>query len=298
MRVAAPEHTVPAGPLAVRWLASDVPAMRAGRQAVCVVELENAGTARWRVAPPDGIHLGYHWLDLQGNPIVWGVYTPLPLPVEPGARLEAAMPVRAPRPPGAYRLAFDLVDEGRLWFSDVGNPRLERDVDVSPRLAGRRLGVSVGRGLPDLMHETEDALARQEEAVYAEDGDVDALAFLVAGCRPRSDWSRRILDLHAEGFAFVGGGVDLVGLGRGRRQVAQALAPWLGTFGRAPRWSHPLLCPSTIGEFAEIPPWTDPVTSLPAFDPTRIPGEPWLCDGRIRVAVSPRAARQAGLRPS
>jgi hypothetical protein len=38
-------------------------------------------------------------------------------------------------PPGRYRLAFDLVNEGRYWFRELGNERLELDVDVLPGIA-------------------------------------------------------------------------------------------------------------------------------------------------------------------
>src|SRR5262249_42303167 len=60
------EHAVPAGPLAVRWLAYEVPRLRAGARHDCRVALANAGSAAWQ-----DVKLAYHWLDDRGNPIVW-----------------------------------------------------------------------------------------------------------------------------------------------------------------------------------------------------------------------------------
>jgi hypothetical protein len=146
---------------------------------------------------------------LRGNVIVWaGAFILLPERVAPGERIEALVTVRAPVPPGRYRLAFDLVDEGRLWFSEVGNERLELDLDVVPRLTQRTLAVHVADGPRDLADVTRAALARLDEPI-ADDGA--ATAFLVPGCRPAADWSRLILDAHEEGFAAVAGSIEVEG---------------------------------------------------------------------------------------
>jgi hypothetical protein len=129
------EHAVPAGPLAVRWLAFDLPHFRAGARHDCRIALENAGTASWR-----DVKLAYHWLDDRGNAIVWdGLRSELPA-AEPGRELEIAATVQAPIPPARYRLAFDLVVEGRYWLSEIGNAQLELDLPVEPRI-GRLLAV-------------------------------------------------------------------------------------------------------------------------------------------------------------
>ncbi|HEY7207787.1 MAG TPA: hypothetical protein VH416_06055 [Gaiellaceae bacterium] len=122
------EHPVPAGPLAIRWLAWTVPEIRAGTLARLEVELENAGLAPWDA----DVNLAYHWLDERGNAIVWdGIRTPLAL--APGDRAKLHAPVRGPIPPGRYRLTLDLVSEHRFWFAELGNHVLEREVDVGPR---------------------------------------------------------------------------------------------------------------------------------------------------------------------
>jgi hypothetical protein len=283
-----PPHPVPPGPAAVRWHAYELPALRAGCKSVGRVELENAGSATWRSRPGTDIHLSYHWLDLRGNVIAWaGPFVLLPERVRPGERFEVLVSVRAPMPPGRYRLAFDLVDVGRFWFAEVGNTRLELDLDVVPRLAERTLAVRIAEGRPEHVATTRAALARLDEPVQ-ETGA--ATAFLAPGCRPAPDWSRRILDAHEEGFAAVAGSVGVDARLAGRR-LGATLRPWRPGFGRSPGWNQPLLCPSLVAELVDEPPWATPVAGLPALDPAELE-EPWLCDGRIQVTVAPRALRQ------
>jgi hypothetical protein len=272
-------HPVPAGPLAVRWLGFELDPPRAGALGSARLALENAGSAPWPPAGERRVCLSYHWLDELGNPIVWdGLWTALPGRVEPGQSVEAGLGVRAPMPPGRYRLAFDLVAEERYWFSEVGNAALEREVAVAPRIAARALAVHGA---------DEGALAGQQEPVVGED-EAEAIAYLVPGCIPAPDWSRRVLDAHEEGFAAVGGSIEAdTGLLHRR---ARMLEPWAPGRGRVPAFEHPLLCPSVVRGLE--PDWTAPVAGLPALRP---PGhEPWLYDGRIVVRARPRSGRRRG----
>jgi hypothetical protein len=263
------EHPVPVGPLAVRWLGYELPELRAGVAAPARVALRNEGSATWRSRRESGVQLSYHWLDDRGNAIVWdGPRVGLERPVAPGGEVELETLVRAPQPPGRYRLAFDLVEEFRFWFAEVGSHPLELDVVVAPRIAERRLAVVVHGGEDT---ETAAALAAQEEPLV-EEGSV-ATAHLVAGAVPEPDWSRRVLDAHAEGFAAVGGSIET----RDR-----SLRPWAPGGGRNPAFEHPLLLPSLLdglepGEHL----------GLPAYQPE---GEPAIFDGRIRLRL-PRGRR-------
>ncbi len=93
------------------------------------VELANAGTVPWG----DRMRLSYHWLDDRDNPIVWdGTRSDVPR-LRPGEQATVEARVRAPMPPGPYRLAFDMVAEQRAWFSELGCPTLSIDLDVIPR---------------------------------------------------------------------------------------------------------------------------------------------------------------------
>ena len=167
------------------------------------------------------------------NPIVWdGPRTRLPHAVAPGEQVELELAITAPRPPGPYRLSFDLVEEHRFWFEEVGCAPLEVEVDVAPRIAERTLAVRIHGGTDPA---TAAALVAQEEPTV--EGDAVAVAHLVAGAVPPPEWSRLLLDGHAEGWGAVGTAVASEGRDRG-------LGPWRGSGGRNPRFGQPLLLPS------------------------------------------------------
>ena len=153
-------------PLAVKWGAHELPELHAGVLASVRVELENAGETPWR---DDRFTVSYHWLDELGNAIVWdGLRTPVA--TEPGGKAVVDVAVRAPIPPGHYRLSIDLVDESRFWFGELGEATLDFDVDVAER----------------------------EGAAVAHLGDA------IAG----RDWHERVLAAHREGYSVVGGSVE------------------------------------------------------------------------------------------
>jgi hypothetical protein len=264
------EHPVPAGPLAVRWRAYALPELRAGTRGIARLRLENAGSAAWQSRAEAGVQLSYHWLDDRGNAIVWdGPRTAFARPIEPGATAEVEVELRVPQPPGPYRLAFDLVEEYRFWFAEIGSTPLELPVEVRPRIDERRLAVVVHGGASEA---TAAGVAAQEEALV--DEDAVATAHLVAGAVPDPDWSRRILDAHAEGFAAVGGSIET---------RERSLRPWAPGGGRNPAFSHPLLLPSLL---AGLEPGRH--EGLPAYVPG---GEPAIFDGRIRLRL-PRGRRR------
>jgi hypothetical protein len=250
------EHPVPAGPIAARWLAYELGEARAGVPIRARLRLENAGSAPWRSRGTEGVQLSYHWLDPLGNPIEWdGVRAPLPATVEPGDEIELEATVRAPRPPGGYRLAFDLVEEHRFWFQELGSTPLELPIEVHPRIDERSLCVVVDGGRDT---DTEAALAAQDEPVVA--GAAVATAYLVAGAMPATDWSR---------------------LGRGDRRRFSA---WASGTGRNPRFDRPLLFPSLL-EGLEPETYED----LPAYA-----GPDALFEGRAVVRLRRRSGRPSG----
>ncbi len=273
------EHPVPAGPLAVRWLALELPAFRAGVPGTARIELENAGSAAWRSRGKEGVQLAYHWLDERGNAIVWdGIRHAFAQPVEPGARIALDLNVLAPIPPGPYRLAFDLVEEHRFWFADVGNAPLQLELPVLPRIDRRALAV---RGAdPGALDGLAERPVAEEEAV--------AVAWLGSGIVPAPDWSSRILDAHAEGYALVGGSVEPEAGALERRRLSRTFAPWAPGGGRNPAFEHPLLCPSALTELALEP---EELHGLPAVRPPE--GETWIHDGRIAVRFRPRSGRRS-----
>jgi hypothetical protein len=153
-------------PLGVRWRDLELPEFRAGALAWATVELENAGETSW---VEGRFRLSYHWLDDLGNAIVWDGLR-APLEAAPGQVTRVELPIRAPIPPGRYRLAVDVVDENRLWFGEVGEPTPEFDVDVLVRDGTPRAHLG------------------------------DAI--------PASDWHERVARAHRDGFGVVGGAVE------------------------------------------------------------------------------------------
>jgi hypothetical protein len=214
---------VSSGPLAVRWGAPPALAPEAGALHHVQVEVENAGAAAWR----GGINLAYHWLDLRDHPIHWdGVRTPAPA-LAPGERATVEVTVRAPIPPGRYRLAFDLVAENRAWFSELGSSMLAEDVEVGPR-----------SGEPQ--------------------------ASFPPNVEPGPGWEEHVRAAHRDGYAVVAGSVEWHGgLWHPR---PRALAPYEPGAGRVPGFGALLLCPSVLpgieleplGEVAGLPAFAAP----------------------------------------
>lgn len=96
------------------------------------VTVTNTGRATWR---PDGeapFRLSYHWLmPDQDQVIVFeGLRTDFPQAVKPGQSITLQAWVQAPSQPGQYRLAWDVLQEGRLWFSTEGSPSAHSFVTV------------------------------------------------------------------------------------------------------------------------------------------------------------------------
>ncbi len=211
-----------APPLAVRWLDHDVPRQLAGARTTARVRLENAGTQEWL---PGRFTVSYHWLDELGNAIVWdGLRGSLATGVAPGEEVEAELPIRAPIPPGRYRLAIDLVDERLAWLAELGSPPVELDLEVEPRIRH-----------PD-----------------------EAEAHLGAAI-PAPDWGERVFAAHREGYAVVAGSVAT--LARVLRRRPRELDPYTPGAGRIPTFPHPLVCPSIV-EGVRVE-WTE-VAGLPA----------------------------------
>jgi hypothetical protein len=225
----------------VRWRELELGVVEAGARLLAVVAVENAGSAPWRSrGPQDGIFFAYHWLDERGNAIVWdGDRTALERVVEPGESVRQEIAVRGPIPPGRYRLAIDLVEENKFWLAELGNPVLERDVDVGPR----------------------DATA--------------ARTFFPDGAEPAADWDERANALHAEGYAAVGGAVEL-------RRAPDELRPYAPGGGRHPRFPHPLVCPSLLPPLEP----NDEIAGLPAYRPEG--DEPWMFDARLVLRLRRR----------
>lgn len=263
-------------PLAPVWCDRTIAPQRAGTTTTATVVLRNGGGATWRSQGDVGLQLSYHWLDRSGNAIHWdGERTAFPRPVAPGETVSLEVELVAPRPPGRYVVSFDLVEEHRFWLSELGLATLDVEVEVAPLIAERRLAVVVHGGLDP---RTNAALEAQQETIVV-DRPV-ATAHLVSGAEPAPDWSRLLLDAHAEGWAAVGPALVLGGGILERRSERRRLASW-APGGRNPRFEHPILLPSLI---AGLEPAVEP--GLPAYE-----GEGALFEGRAVVRLPTLSGR-------
>jgi hypothetical protein len=278
----------PRQPLGVEWVGHEVDVLRAGSDSVSRLVVANAGSATWRRRDGGGVRVSYHWLDLLGNAVVWdSPRTDIPHNIAPGERMEISVPIRAPIPPGDYVLAFDLVEEFQFWFSDVGVPMLKLPCTVRSGIDERRLAVVVHPGPGDAA-ETYEALRLQDESLV--DDDPTAVAHLVAGCLPPPDWSSRLLDAHAEGFAAVGAAVVPAASRRSARQWSW-LQPWQPRPVRDPRFSGRLILPSLVRglEPSDERGWPSYAVD-PALPRDRVATT--VFDGRIVVRFQPRSGRR------
>lgn len=91
----------------------------AGHARAVRLALANTGRVAWdsQAAPP--ILLSYHWRPAEGQGFVRfeGDRTAFASRVAPGSTVTLDARLRAPEQPGRYLLEWDLVQEGRLWFS-------------------------------------------------------------------------------------------------------------------------------------------------------------------------------------
>ena len=85
------------------------------------ITVTNIGRVTW-IPGGEGefpFHLSYHWLHPEEKKVLVfeGLRTPFPREVRPGEKVQVQAQVLAPPRPGRYRLAWDVVLEGLLWFS-------------------------------------------------------------------------------------------------------------------------------------------------------------------------------------
>jgi hypothetical protein len=211
------------GPLAVDYGTPPPVQPEAGTTSIVALDVENSGALPWARE----LFVSYHWLDTRDNPIVWdGIRTAAP-PLAPGERATVEAALRAPIPPGTYRLAFDLVAEHRAWFSELGSLMLAQDVEVRPRSG------EPNAPLPEVYERA-------------------------------PDWEERVRAAHADGYGVVAGAVEWP---RGLlHRTPRELVPYTPGPGRVPGFGAPLLAPSVLrgielerlGEIAGLPAFAAP----------------------------------------
>ena len=129
-----PRRERPPKVLRAAWVTANVPSqIPVGIGANASFVIRNESTVVWPNTGPNRIRLGYHWFDAQGRPVAADrdIRTELPKEVAPEETVTIApAPVVPPPIPGRYTLRWDLVEEGRQWFADVGSEPYDVEVEV------------------------------------------------------------------------------------------------------------------------------------------------------------------------
>jgi hypothetical protein len=176
------------------------------------------------------------------------------------------------------------------WLDDRGNPivwdgirhpvnaepseRVERELDVRGPIPPGRYRLAF-----DLVDEHRFWLA--ELGNFTPELEVDVVPRDASGARlfgADAD-TEQIRAAHAEGYAAVGGSIDM-------RRRPPELQPYSAGGGRNPGFAHPLVCPSLLPPLEP----NDEVAGLPAWRPEG--DEPWLYDARIRVRPTPSRSKR------
>jgi protein tyrosine phosphatase (PTP) superfamily phosphohydrolase (DUF442 family) len=115
-----------------KWEFSAQP-IRAYKPVSMTVRVHNCSTKPWQLnpLPTAGVHLHYFVIPLDGRPVLGGRAGMMDGVVEPGTQIDLKVQL-PPLPPGAYRLALDMVDEQMGAFFQMGSEPLELRLDVVP----------------------------------------------------------------------------------------------------------------------------------------------------------------------
>jgi O-antigen ligase len=114
------------------------------------IRVTNTGRVTWDSTDTPPFYLSYHWLEAASDRVVAfeGTRTAFPTPVSPGDTTTVRTIVRAPRHPGGYRIGWDIVQEGRLWFSTEPGATLTMSRATVAGSAGGRRPTTTALPLP------------------------------------------------------------------------------------------------------------------------------------------------------
>ena len=109
------------------------------------VDVTNYGQRTWT---PGLFSLSYHVFSANGSTILWdGARGALPTAVAPGTTVSVPINVALPGTTGDYVLAWDMVQEGVAWFSQLGVQRKAEAFSIVPGVTFYGSGFGHGLGL-------------------------------------------------------------------------------------------------------------------------------------------------------
>lgn len=113
----------------------------AGETREIPIRVTNTGRVAWDSTGNPPFNFSYHWLEATADRVVEfeGARTAFAAPVAPAETTTVQAIVSAPNQTGRYRIAWDVVQEGRLWFSTEPGARLTVSLaTVSGSVVGAR----------------------------------------------------------------------------------------------------------------------------------------------------------------
>ncbi len=133
----------------VGYGATTTPALATiGAQVSLSVAVNNYGPRTLVAGGPNPVHLSYHLLDSSGSVVVWdGLRAALPGDIPAGSSASVAIDVQLPSVVGTYTIAWDLVQEGVAWLSQLGLPQKRETVSVQPGVTFYGKGFGHGLGM-------------------------------------------------------------------------------------------------------------------------------------------------------
>ncbi len=112
------------------------------------VDVNNYGPRTLPAGGPNPVHLAYHLLTSTGTVVTWdGTRAALPADLAPGQTATLQVDVQMPAQVGDYVIAWDLVQEGVAWFSQVGIASKKEPITVQPGVTFYGKGFGHGLGM-------------------------------------------------------------------------------------------------------------------------------------------------------
>jgi SpoIID/LytB domain protein len=112
------------------------------------VDVNNYGPRTLVAVGPNPVHLSYHLYGPSGDTVTWdGFRGFLPGDIPPGKSASVEVQVQLPSTVGDYVVAWDLVQEGVAWFSQLGLGTKRETVTVQPGVTFYGKGFGHGLGM-------------------------------------------------------------------------------------------------------------------------------------------------------
>src|SRR6266511_485798 len=112
------------------------------------VEVNNYGPRTLAAGGANPVRLSYHVFTSSGATVTWdGLRGVLPSDLAPGQSASVEVDVQLPSIVGSYTVAWDLVQEGVAWFSQLGLAQKREAVTVQPGVTFYGKGFGHGLGL-------------------------------------------------------------------------------------------------------------------------------------------------------